>query len=96
MSLETRLYWFKINNPTNQELQIALLNQSIHNYFDKKFNELEQHFCNHIMCFGTSKNQNELIDLYVDITNEIYRYYPKALSKKLKSKQKIHNHHQFN
>ena len=87
---ETKFDWFKTYNHTNQELQIALLNQSLHNYFDRKFQELENHFKNHVRFFERPKSQAEMIDLYVDFTNEIFRYFPKALKPKLTAKQKIY------
>ena len=87
---DAKFDWFKTYSYTNQELQMALLNQSLHNYFDKKFQELENHFVNEFLFFETPKCQNQLIDLYVDITNEIFRTFPQALKPKIKAKQKIY------
>jgi len=86
---DTKFDWFRIYTTSNQELQVALLNQSLHNYFDKTFKELENHFINQILFFDSPKNQSELIDLYIDITNDIFKKFPKALKPKLKAKQKI-------
>lgn len=92
---ETKFDWFKTHSHSNQELQIALLNQSLHNYYDRKYKELENHFVNQVRFFETPKSQNEMIDLYVDITTEIFRTFPQALKPKLKAKQKIYEP-QFN
>lgn len=86
---QTKLDWFKIYNPTNQELQIALLSQSLHNYFDKKFAELENHFVNQVLFFDAPTDKNQLIDLYIDITNDIFKTFPSALKPKISKKQKI-------
>lgn len=95
MYWETKLDWFHFYNKGYQELQIALLNQSLHNFYDKKYRELENHFINHMLFFDTPKSKEQLIDLYVDITNEVYRFYPNALQSKIK-KSKIINQSQFN
>jgi len=92
---ETKFDWFKTHSHSNQELQIALLNQSLHNYYDRQYKELENHFVNQVRFFEAPKSQNEMIDLYVDITTEIFRTFPQALKPKLKAKQKIYEP-QFN
>lgn len=95
MYWETKLDWFHAYNQSNQDLQLALLNQRLHNFFDKKYKDLENHFMNQVLLFNQGKSADELIDLYVDITNDIYKAYPKALQIKIKKTQRI-NQTQFN
>lgn len=85
----TKFDWFKTYNHTYQDLQIAITNQKLHNYYDKKYQELENHFLNQIRFFEAPKTPHEMIDLYIDVTNEIFRTYPRALEEKLTVKQKI-------
>lgn len=87
--LYTKMDWMEAFNPTRQELQLAMLNQRLHNYFDFNYKELEHQFINYITFIDKPKTNAEMIDLYSDFTGEIYKSLPYSLKVNIKAKQKI-------
>jgi hypothetical protein len=73
-TFNTFLLWCELNTTTRKELQAAVCNQSLLNWFHRKHEKLELIFYDQV---GSNELQiNELIQMHAAATIQIRNYYP--------------------
>lgn len=96
MIMDTYVAWCMTHVPHPKELQLALNNQRLFNYYLAQYKHLEMQFRLHSTVFNVNWNRSKCFDLYIDITNAIFKRYPQTLLPKITIKEKEKVHANFN
>lgn len=85
---DTYIAWCIAHVPNPKALQMALSNQRLANYFIDQYKALEHQFCLQTQIFNVNWTRNTCMDNYINITNQIFKRYPKSLLPKVTIKEK--------